>query len=95
MPEAKKSRRTTNAHRLRRLYAARPVVAHAEATAAGTISGVVPLINPAMQRYVRKDMLRTLITVGVFVIIFIVFYMFQDSPGVERAIDWVGLLTGF
>ena len=95
MPEAKKTRRRTNLGQLRKLYAQRPVVLHQAASATATSTEAAPVIDPMMQRYVRKDMIRTVMTAGFFIIVFIVLYALRTTPAIINAIAWVGSHTGF
>ena len=95
MPEAKKSRRKSSLGQLRKLYAKRPIVLQQAASSTQTAAGVAPIIDSTMQRYVRKDMMRTVVTAGFFIIIFIVLYQLRNTAAITNVVAWVGNHTGF
>lgn len=94
MPETKTVRRRTNLDQLRRLYANRPVVADSTSSNVATNSHQSVAVD-VTRRYLRKDIIRTLIVVAFFLIIFAVLYLLQGSDSIQQAIAWVGVRTGF
>lgn len=95
MSEAKKSRRKSSLGQLHKLYAKRPVVLQQAESSTQTAAGPAPIIDPTMRRYVRKDMMRTVLTAGFFIIVFIVLYQLRNTEAITNAIAWVGSHTGF